>query len=238
MTNGDTSIPIRDLVGMSERTTEAVDDEDKIKQLSRLLRERCSLVSEDETEKMLSQIEKFLVRVSGPAETTQSFLQEAANTISRMFDFAEFVIALKDRSDGLFKYVAFVGMRKEAELAYRKLGYTAEEAVSPVKFPRIKLTNHIDFFLGEYRPYREGELETFNRPSQLGRERESIENLQEGDYICVYFFAPTREILGWFEVARTMNGLIPSRRTFKWLELLSAITGRIVYEKEFGVPRH
>lgn len=223
---------------MSERIVGSEDEEDKTKQLTKLLRERCSLVSEDETEKTMAQIEKFLTRVSGPAETTQSFLQETANSISRMFDFAEFVVALKDRSDGLFKYVAFVGMRKEAELAYRKLGYTADEVISPSKFPRIKLTNYIDYFLGEYRPYREGELETFNRPSQLGKERDSVENLQEGDYICVYFFAPTREILGWFEVARTMNGLIPSRRTFKWLEFLATIAGRIVYEKEFGIPRH
>jgi len=237
MTNGGSIIFDGNLVEMSEQIVEPKDEEDKIKQLTRLLRERCSHFSEDETERTMAQIEKFLARVSGPAETTQSFLQETANTISRMFDFAEFVVALKDRSDGLFKYVAFVGMRKEAELAYRKLGYTADEAISPIKFPRIKLTNHIDFFLGEYRPYREGELETFNRPSQLGKERGSMENLQEGDYICVYFFTPTREILGWFEIARTMNGLIPSRHTFKWIEFLAVIAGRIVYEKEFGVPR-
>lgn len=222
---------------MSERASESSDEDDKIKQLTRLLRERCSLASEDETEKTVSQIEKFLMRVSGPGETTQSFLQEVSNTISRMFNFAEFVVALKDRSDGLFKYVAFVGMRKEAETAYRKLGYTDDEAISPTKFPRIKLTNHIDFFLGEYRPYREGELETFNRPSQLGKGRDSMEKLEEGDYICVYFFAPTREMLGWFEIARTLDGLIPSRKTFKWLEFMAAITGRIVYEKEFGIPR-
>jgi len=225
------------LVEMSEQIEEPKDEEDKTRQLTKLLRERCSLVSKDETERTMVQIEKFLTKVSGPGETPQSFLQETANTISRMFDFAEFVVALKDKSDGLFKYVAFVGMRKEAELAYRKLGYTNEEVVSPIKFPRIKLTNNIDFFLGEYRPYREGELETFNRPSQLGKGRDSVENMQEGDYFCVYLFAPSKEIIGWFEIARTMNGLIPSRQTFKWIEFLAAIAGRIIYEKEFNAPR-
>ena len=219
---------------MIEKSDSPMDEEDKVTQLTKLLRERCSLIAEDENERIMAQIEKFLTRSGGVNETTQTFLQETANTIARLFDFAEFVISLKDRNDGLFKYVAFVGMRKEAETAYRKLAYTTDDAISPVKFPRIKLDNYADFFLGEYRPYREGEEETFNRPSQLGKQRDSIEKLQEGDYICIYFYSPNRDILGWFEVARTMDGLIPSRRTFKWLELVATIVGRIVYDREFA----
>lgn len=215
-----------------------IDEPDKIKQLTKLLRESASLIALDEGERTMVQIEKFLLRTSVSNETTQSFIEEAANTISRMFDFAEMTVALKDWSEGRYKYIAFVGMRSEAVAAYKKLAYTLDETLSPTKFPRIKLDNYIDFFLGEFRPYREGEEETFNRPSQLGKERESLEDMLEGDYICVYIYGPGNEIIGWFELARTMNGKIPTRQTFKWLELMSSIIGKIIWERELAPLHH
>lgn len=213
------------------------EEQDKTKLLGKLLRDRCSPLAEDDSEKIMAQIEKMLVRTTGPIETTQSFLQEVANTVARMFDFSELAIAIKDRSDNLYKYAVFVGMRKEAEVAYRKIGYSIDEVTSPVKFPRIKLDNYVDFFQGEFRPQREGELETFNRPSQLGKERGTLDDLQEGDYFCIYFYGLSRDILGWFELARTMNGKIPTRQTLKWLELIASVVGRIVYEKDYLNPR-
>jgi hypothetical protein len=213
------------------------DNSEKIKQLTKLLKERNSPIPLDEIERNLANIEKFLQRTSGPTVTTQTFLEEAAATISRMFEFTELAVAIKDRSDGKYRYGVFVGMRGEAIAAYRKLAYTFDEMFSVTKFPRIKLDNYIDFFLGEYVPDREGEMETFNRPSQLTKEREAVDVFREGDYLCAYIRGAGSEVIGWFEIGRTMSGKLPSRQTFKWLELIVSIVGKILYERDFAANR-
>jgi len=210
---------------------------EKIKQLTRLLKERSSPIPLDETERNLANIEKFLQRTSGPTVTTQAFLEEAAATISRMFEFSELAVALKDWSDGKFRYGVFVGMRGEAIAAYRKLAYTLDEMSSTSKFPRIKLDNYIDFFLGEYVPDREGEMETYNRPSMLTKEREAVDVFREGDYLCAYIRGAGSEVIGWFEIGRTLDGKLPDRQTFKWLELVVSIVGKILYERDYAANR-
>lgn len=215
-----------------------IDLSEKTRTITRLLKERSSPIPIDDTERTMANIAKFISRNSATNVTTQAFVEDAANTISRMFDFTEMAVALKDKSDGRFRYVAFVGMRGEAISAYKKLAYTHEETVSITKFPRIKLDNYTDYFLGEYTPIREGELDTFNRPSMLTKDRESDDEYREGDYLCVYMHGSGNDIIGWFELARTMSGKLPSRQTFKWLELMVSIVGMFLYERDYSGLRH
>lgn len=57
----------------------------------------------------------------------------------------------------------------------------------------------------------------------------------EGDYFCVYFFGVSKDdILGWLEHSRTRDGRMPGRESFKWLELMASLVGRIVYERELS----
>ena len=210
-----------------------MDLSEKTRQITKLLKERCSPIPTDDLERIMANIEKFLQRSSASNVTTQSFIEDAANVISRTFDFTEMAVALKDRSDGKYKYVAFVGMRGEAISAYKKLSYNFDEMISGSKFPRIKLDNSTDFFLGEYTPVREGEMDTFNRPSMLGKERDSAEDWREGDYICIYMRGSGNDVIGWFELARTMSGKLPSRQTFKWVELMISIISMFLYERDY-----
>jgi hypothetical protein len=218
--------------------TNKVDLSEKTREITRLLKERCSPIPNDDTERMMANFEKFLQRNSSPSVTTQSFMEDAATTISRMLDFTEMVVAIKDRSDGRYRYVAFVGMRGEAISAYKKLAYTYDETISASKFPRIRLDNYIDFFLGEYTPYREGEIDTYNRPSMLTKDRGADDEFREGDYICVYMHGSGNDVIGWFELSRTLNGKLPSRQTFKWLEMMVSVVGLFLYEREYSGSHH
>jgi hypothetical protein len=217
--------------------TNRVDLSEKTRQITKLLKERCSPIPTDDTERIMTNIEKLLQRSCAANVTTQSFIEDALTTISRTLDFTEMAVALRDKSDGKYKYVAFTGMRGEAISAYKKLSYNFDEMISGSKFPRIKLDNYIDFFLGEYTPVREGELDTFNRPSMLGKDRESAEDWREGDYLCVYMHGSGNDVMGWIELACTMSGKLPSRQTFKWLELIISIISMFLYERDYSGSR-
>ena len=186
----------------------------------------------DPGERVLEQIEKLMFKGTDPNETVDSFLMNAGTLIYRLFGFSEIAIALKDRTDNLFKYRLFFGMRKESEDAYHRITYTLEQATSTTKYPRIRLSDYTDFFPSEHRPYLDGELDTYNRPSKLRMQRKSPNEMIEGDYFCIYFYGISKnDVLGWFELARTRDGGMPSRETFKWLELIASIVGRIIHEK-------
>ncbi|HUW43066.1 MAG TPA: hypothetical protein VMW02_02390, partial [Thermoplasmata archaeon] len=132
-----------------------------------------------------------------------------------------------------FRFVAFVGVKKEDQLAHDRLSYTAQDLFSPTAFPRIKLDNYVEYFLEEFRPYKKGELDTFGAKDRSGIPRDQdMELLREGDYMDVYFFSPPTRVLGWFEIVRTVDGKIPSRENLKWLECFAQVAGRIAYEME------
>ncbi|MDH4122750.1 MAG: hypothetical protein OEV21_01490 [Thermoplasmata archaeon] len=199
--------------------------------LTRLIHDRSAPLSRDHTERIMENLDKLLIRCADQHENFDLFLSHMGDLISRLCGFSEITIASKDQDDGLYKFKQCFGMRKEAELAYKKLTYTKEDVLSTQKYPRIKMNDYLEFYPTEFRPYAEGELETYNRPSQMKFERESVEDMLEGDYLCLYFYGPHKEIAGWFELARTRDGKIPSRETFKWLELFAAITSRVYCEK-------
>lgn len=203
------------------------------KELAKILRDRSSTIPKDENERAMSHIIKLVLGSRSQSELTMPFLEETAIFISRQFGFSEVAVATKDHVDGLYRYVVFVGMRPEAITAYRKLAYTRDDVTSPTKFPRVKLDYFIDFFPGELKPYLDSEVDTYNRPSQIGKERDHADEMREGDYMNIFLYG-RGEIIGWMELARTRDGKIPSRQALKWLELFAAVVGRILYEREYS----
>lgn len=217
------------------KSSEEIEKSENIKQLTKTLQEIYSPLIRDPNERIMEQIERLMFKGTDPRESIDSFLTSAGTLIYRMFGIAEVAVALKDTSDNLFRYRLFFGMRKESEDAYRKLAYTLEQVTSTTKYPRIRLSEYIDFFPSEYRPYIEGELDTYNRPSKLEMKRRSPDEMIEGDYFCIYLYGLTKnDILGWFEIARTLNGKMPPRETLKWLELLASIVGRTIHERRLS----
>ncbi|MEM4265140.1 MAG: zinc ribbon domain-containing protein [Thermoplasmata archaeon] len=217
------------------KSSDEIGKSDDMKQLAKALQEICTPLIKDPNERVMDQIEKLMLKGTDPKETIDSFLLHAGTLIYRLFGISEVAIALKDPSENRFRYRLFFGMRKESEDAYRKISYTLEQTTSTTEYPRIRLSEYVDFFPSEYRPYIEGELDTFNRPSKLEMKRKSPTEMIEGDYFCVYFYGLTKnDILGWFELARTLNGKMPPRETLKWLEMLASIVGRIVHERRLS----
>ena len=199
---------------------------EKILEISRKMRTIYSKIPEDNDERVMDQIEKLLISNSKSMKSITDFLQETAFVISRLSGFMEVLIALKRKGTDIFKYQAFIGFRKDVESKISKREFRMKDMFDKKKYPCFDLTDFTKFYPAEWKPYTEEEMNDFNRPTIIATERTSDDKFVEGDYFCIFIYGPRKELMGWMELSRTRDGKIPSRKTIKWLELISLIIGR------------
>jgi len=201
--------------------------------ISRFLRDRYSIISKGDNERIMEAIQKLLSSSRMPGQSLQGFLEETGRMIHRLFDFQEIAIGLRSRRDGLFRYEILIGFREEADKARRRLAYTAEEMTNPEKYPGgVFISKVTEFQIVELQPYREGEEDTYNRPSMIKKSRNAPDDFIEGDYIDVYMYGRENDIIGWIELSATRSGKLPDRNTIKWLELISSILAMAICERD------
>jgi len=198
----------------------------KTLELLKKMRENYSKIPQDNDERVMEQIEKLLISTPKSLKSINEFLQETAFAASRLSGFMEVLIALKTKGTDMFKYQAFVGFRKDVEYAISKREFFMKDMFDQKKYPCFDLTDFTKFYPAEWKPYTEDELNDFNRPTIISTERSSDDEFLEGDYFCVFIYGPRKELMGWLELSRTRDGKFPSRKTMKWLELISSIIGR------------
>ena len=200
---------------------------------AKLIRDRYSPIPRDEDEKVMDGIQKLMLIARDPTLPLKAFLDETGRLIHRLFDFREIAIGMKSKNDNLFRYEVLIGFSRDAERARKKLTYTHDEMTDSKKYPGgITIARKTEFMLVEFQPYKSGEEDTFNRPSQLTKKRASIEDIIDGDYIDIYFFGRKDEVIGWIELAGTRSGKMPSRSTIRWLELISSIIASVICERD------
>jgi len=199
---------------------------DKIKELSILIRDRYSPIPKDENEKVNEAIQKLITHAIDLQVNTRALLEETARTIFRLFNLQEVLIGLKNPVDGLLRYEIFIGYRNEVITSLKKEAYTYDEFTNSERFPRVQLSNYSNFFIAEAQPVEEWQDQyerTFNRPILLHRERKSLDEFHEGDYIEIMMYGRGKELIGWIEISNTANKKLPPRSTIKWIESIASI---------------
>jgi len=200
---------------------------------AKMIRGRYSPIPRDENEKVMDGTQKLMLIARDPTLPLKIFLDEAGRLIHRLFDFREIAIGMKSKSDNLFRYEVLIGFSGEAERARKKLTYTDDDMLDSKKYPNgIVITKKTEFMLVELHPYKPGEEDTYNRPNLLAKQRSSIEDFIEGDYIIIYFFGRKGEVMGWVELSGTRSGKMPSRSTIRWLDLISSIIASLICERD------
>ena len=187
----------------------------------------------DQTARGLEVISAIVSHLERPHIDLRALLDEAAALISKHFSIREVTIGLKDRKDGLLRYVSIVGIREEAEKALRRLAYTVDDFRTDGRYKGTSLGKQSALFLAEDNPYVEGEENTYSHPVLLGSRRKSLTDSIEGDYIDVMIFGKGDEIIGWIEIAGTRAGKIPDVPTIRWIELISKIIGAAIICKGY-----
>jgi hypothetical protein len=187
----------------------------------------------DETSRGLEVISTLLSHLEKPHIDLRMLLNETAALISKQFGIREVTIGLRDKKDGLFRYVAVVGIRAEAEAALRRVAYTIEDFRPEGRYKGTSLGKYTSLFLAEDNPYVNGEEITYSHPVLLGSRRKSLTDSVEGDYIDVMIFGKSDEAVGWIEIAGTRAGKIPDINTIRWMEAISRIIAVAIICKEY-----
>jgi len=197
-----------------------------------LIKKKYSLIPEDDLENKIDGIQRFISYANERGRPIRSVVEQTARIIYRLFNFKEVSIILRSESDGLFRYEALIGFRKESEMANRKLSFAYDDIIDSAKFPHIKLGKNAEYHLSENLIIEEGTKERYNRPFILSKEREFPDEFMEGDYIDIDIPGSNRELFGWIELGNTRDGKLPPRSHIRWIELMANILGILIQQEK------
>lgn len=162
-------------------------------------------------------------------EPLRKILEDVGKAIYRFLNIREVSIGLRNPVDGLFRYDAVIGFRKELEIIHRRICYTYDDFFKSDKYKGTEISNYTKIYLAEEQPQSPDVDMTFSRPTLLRREKRlSPDDALEGDYLDVHIYGSNQELLGWIEISGTKNGKLPSISTIKWIELSAIILGVII----------
>ncbi len=184
--------------------------------------------------KVLESLQKIISDCQSPHLSLSEFLSAVAQYIYRQLNIHSLSIGIRDSNDGKYHYVAFAGLRKQAEDTLRNCVYSKEDFLDPKKYPCFTISRYTKLFLAEHNPYAPGEEDSYNRPLMLTQSRTSFDDTIEGDYLDIMIFDDKREITGWIEISGTKKGKLPDATTIYWLELVGSIIGMILTVKDFN----
>lgn len=183
--------------------------------------------------KVLESLQKIISDCQSPHFSLNTFLNAVAQYIYRQLNIHSLSIGIRSSDDGKYHYIAFAGLRKQAEDTLRKCIYSKEDFLNPKRYPGFSISRYTKLFLAENNPYTPEEEESYNRPLMLTQSRNSFDDSIEGDYLDIMIFDNRHEIIGWIEISGTKKGKLPDATTIYWLELVGSIIGMILTVKEF-----
>ena len=184
--------------------------------------------------KVLESLQKIISDCQSPHLSLNAFLNAVAQYIYRQLNIHSLSIGIKDSNDGKYHYVAFAGLRKQAEDTLRNCVYSKEDFLDPKSYPSFSISRYTKLFLAENNPYAPGEEGSYNRPLMLTQNRSSFDDTIEGDYLDIMILDNRHEIIGWIEISGTKQGKLPDATTIYWLELVASIIGMILTVKDFN----
>lgn len=197
----------------------------------KLLRNKYYGTPENDLERIIESILDLMRFYPSSGKNMEGFLEEVAKLINRRFRFRKVTIGLKDLADDIYRYKVVIGYTGPVKKKYFETSYTYEEMIDTSIYPAVRIGRDTEF---NTEPLVEEERDLYNIPSVLGKERSSFDQFMEGDYIEISMYGPKRTLIGWVEVSSPTSGKPPEREDMKWLELVTAIISRIIWETVYS----
>ena len=210
---------------------------DLIPQIVHKLKMEYSVGRADSSVKLAERLIRLFEEMQSKRVSVRYIIEEAGKIINQYLKIREVIIGLKNQKDGKYHYEIFVGMRKNSEMAYKKLEYTYNDFFDNEKWKHYKISRFTAIFFAEDEPYVPGEEASYNRPLMLKKNRETIDQSVEGDCIQTLIIGLDNELVGWVEISGTKDNKIPSASTIKWIELIAQFLALYVQCERAGTYR-
>jgi len=185
-----------------------------------------SVIPKNDLQKNLDGLLELVEFSRDKSHNAKAVLDQAARKIFRLFGFGEIAVGLRSSVDGLYRYEVFFGYSKQLEASYRLLKYTPEDMVDPEKFPFVKTGRISELDAAE--GFIEEDRHLYDRPLVAGAPRESLEDFTEGDYMDVWMYDDSKNLIGWFELSKPTGGKMPSCDSVRWGEVYVEVCSMIV----------
>ena len=194
-------------------------------EVARTYKSEYSRASNDQTDRSIECIQELCERIITQKVGSKEICESALKLIFRQFHIKEVAIALRNASDGRYRYVAMQGMRANVWEVHRGLSYTKDGLFDSKKYKSTQVSKYTKLFLAEDEPYDDAEKKTYSEHLMLGSVRRAQDDSIEGDYLDIVIFGPGDDILGWIEISGTWDGKLPSPRAIKTLEVIANLVG-------------
>ncbi len=198
------------------------------REVARRMKSEYSRGVKDHPTRVLESIVDLSARLESSEVNLPSFLKEVADLISKQLGIASVAIALRDPSDGLYRYPIVTGVEASVIEGFKKIVYSKEQLFDDGTFASHEISRHTRVYLAEDHPYAAGEEFSYRRPQLIGMKRRTLEDSLEADYLDFYVFGPNNEVLGWIETSGTRLMKLPDAQTIRWIELLASMIGTAV----------
>jgi len=181
--------------------------------------------AKDRNERAWDGILSLLSHFQKPQMDLNALLFDAANIIQKLHGIANVGIGLKSASDGLFRYEVLVGFRSDTEAAEKKLAYTEKQFSDDTEYRGTMIGKISKLYLAEDLPYKDDEIESYDRAVLLGMRRLSPSDSLEADYIDIWIQGVNGRLLGWIEISGTRAAKLPDILAIKQIEVIASIIG-------------
>lgn len=203
----------------------------KNSEFSKIIRNKYFKLPDNDDERIMDTICTLLEKHYKGANSTDNFLLEVAKFIDRRFGFREVDFCLLDREDGKYRYRVSLGHTTDGAQSRQDIEYTYKDFWDDINYPGVRISERVWFL---FQTIKEEDTRLYDRPTLLSKDRKSIDQMIEGDYMDLYMFGDKHELLGVLEVGYPKEGKIPSPHAVRWLDLIASIVGRILWEREYS----
>lgn len=191
------------------------------------LKDVYSPLSKNEDERLMTEIFGLIEFSLDRKNQLPRVLDRITKLIAKYFEFKSVSLGIRG-DDGLYRYVAFAGHPKDAEMALRKQKYSSEDMLDYDRYPNIRIGA-----MAQYNPVEgfrvdEEELIAHHRPKLLDKPRSDITACLPGDYIDFYMYGFEGRLVGWIELSETKDGRLPARSSIRWIELIARISSALI----------
>ena len=167
-----------------------------------------------------------------PQLSISELMHDTCLTLQKQFRLRWVMIGLRDKSDGMYRYMFMSGMRDEAWDRQKTKSYKLEDFdPSSPGYKAGEISNITRVYLEDENPLFNEDEKVVNRPALLRGRRKTEEETLEADFLDTLIVGSSNNLLGWIEYSGTITNRFPDPMTIRHVEIVASILAAAIESK-------